>query len=75
MPTNDRALTRRMDLTSLQMFVAVCEAGSIGKAAEREFIAQSALSKRLSDLEVMLGSSLLQRHSRGCKPDRENHPG
>ena len=68
MPTNDRALTRRMDLTSLQMFVAVCEAGSIGKAAEREFIAQSALSKRLSDLEVMLGSSLLQRHSRGVHP-------
>ncbi|TAF78335.1 MAG: LysR family transcriptional regulator, partial [Curvibacter sp.] len=39
MPHIDRPLTRRIDLTSLQMFVAVCETGSIGKAAEREFIA------------------------------------
>jgi DNA-binding transcriptional LysR family regulator len=61
----DRNLTRRLDLTSLQMFVAVCELGSIGKAAEREFIAPSALSKRLSDLEATLGSALLHRHSRG----------
>ena len=61
----DRNLTRRLDLTSLQLFVAVCELGSIGKAAEREFIAPSALSKRLSDLEATLGSPLLHRHSRG----------
>jgi DNA-binding transcriptional LysR family regulator len=61
----DRNLTRRLDLTSLQLFVAVCELGSIGKAAEREFIAPSALSKRLSDLEAVLGSALLHRHSRG----------
>ncbi len=63
----DRNLTRRLDLTSLQLFVAVCESGSIGKAAEREFIAPSALSKRLSDLEVTLGSALLHRHSRGVQ--------
>ena len=68
MPHIDRPLTRRMDLTSLQMCVAVCETGSIGKAAEREFIAPSALSKRLSDLELALGSQLLQRHSRGVHP-------
>jgi DNA-binding transcriptional LysR family regulator len=61
----DRNLTRRLDLTSLQLFVAVCELGSIGKAAEREFIAPSALSKRLGDLEAALGSALLHRHSRG----------
>lgn len=61
----DRNLTRRLDLTSLQLFVAVCELGSISKAAEREFIAPSALSKRLSDLEATLGSALLHRHSRG----------
>jgi DNA-binding transcriptional LysR family regulator len=61
----DPNLARRLDLTSLQLFVAVCELGSIGKAAQREFIAPSALSKRLSDLEATLGSPLLQRHSRG----------
>jgi DNA-binding transcriptional LysR family regulator len=57
-----------LDLTSLQLFVAVCELGSIGKAAQREHIAQSALSKRLSDLEATLGNPLLQRHSRGIHP-------
>jgi len=61
-------LARRLDLTSLQLFVAVCELGSIGKAAQREHIAQSALSKRLSDLEATLGNPLLQRHSRGIHP-------
>lgn len=65
MPAPDHHLARRLDLTSLQLFVAVCELGSIGKAAQREFIAPSALSKRLSDLEATLDTELLQRHSRG----------
>jgi DNA-binding transcriptional LysR family regulator len=61
----ERSVTRRIDLTSLQLFVAVGEAGSIGRAAQREFIAASALSKRLSDLEATLGTALLYRHTRG----------
>ena len=65
MKTSDRNFARRVDLTSLQLFVAVCELGSIGKAAEREFIAASAVSKRLSDLEATLGTALLYRHTRG----------
>lgn len=65
MKNPDRNFARRMDLTSLQLFVAVCELGSIGKAAEREFIAASAVSKRLSDLETALGTPLLYRHTRG----------
>ena len=60
-----RPFVRRIDLTSLQLFVSVCELGSIGKAAEREFIAASAISKRLSDLEAALGTVLLYRHTRG----------
>jgi len=60
-----RPFNRRIDLTSLQLFVVVCELGSIGKAAEREFIAASAVSKRLSDLEATLGTALLYRHTRG----------
>ena len=68
MNTPDRAFTRRIDLTSLQLFVAVCERGSIGKAAEQEFMATSAVSKRLSDLESAVGSSLLYRHARGATP-------
>ncbi|HSV53191.1 MAG TPA: LysR family transcriptional regulator [Burkholderiaceae bacterium] len=65
MKPSDRSFPRRVDLTSLQLFVAVCELGSIGKAAEREFIAASAVSKRLSDLEATLGTPLLYRHTRG----------
>ena len=63
--SSDRNFARRIDLTSLQLFVAVCELGSIGKAAEREFIAASAVSKRLSDLEAALSTPLLYRHTRG----------
>src|SRR5215208_78715 len=62
---SERNFARRIDLTSLQLFVAVCELGSIGKAAEREFIAASAVSKRLSDLEATLDTPLLYRHTRG----------
>ncbi|WP_431123665.1 LysR substrate-binding domain-containing protein [Variovorax paradoxus] len=65
MSTSERNFARRIDLTSLQLFVAVCELGSIGRAAEREFIAASAVSKRLSDLEATLGTTLLYRHARG----------
>ena len=65
MKSSERSFARRIDLTSLQLFVAVCELGSIGKAAEREFIAPSAVSKRLSDLETTLGTPLLYRHTRG----------
>ena len=39
MKVSERNFTRRIDLTSLQLFVAVCELGSIGAPAEREFIA------------------------------------
>ncbi|RYZ07687.1 MAG: LysR family transcriptional regulator, partial [Comamonadaceae bacterium] len=65
MNTTERSFARRIDLTSLQLFVAVCETGSIGRAAEREFIAASAVSKRLSELENTLGADLLYRHARG----------
>lgn len=64
----DRSFTRRLDLTTLQLFVAVCERGSIGKAAETEFMAPSAVSKRLSDLETTVGTPLLMRHARGVTP-------
>jgi DNA-binding transcriptional LysR family regulator len=67
MRPSERSFARRIDLTSLQLFVAVCEHGSIGRAAESEFIAASAVSKRLSDLEATLQTPLLYRHTRGVK--------
>ncbi|RVB17859.1 LysR family transcriptional regulator, partial [Mesorhizobium sp. M7A.F.Ca.CA.004.05.1.1] len=48
--------TLRFDLLSLQLFVAVCEEQSIAKAADREHIAASAVSKRISDLEIRLST-------------------
>ena len=56
---------RRLDFTTLQLFVAVGETGSIGRAAAREALAASAVSKRLSELEALAGVPLLLRHARG----------
>jgi DNA-binding transcriptional LysR family regulator len=55
----------RFDLTTLRLFVAVMEHGSIAKAAEQEHIVPSAVSKRLSDLEFQLGIPLLTRQHAG----------
>lgn len=58
-------LTRRLDLTTLQLFVAVYEEGTLTRAATREAIAVSAASKRLMELESALGVGLFQRNARG----------
>src|SRR5690606_327819 len=58
-------LLRKLDLTSLRLFVAVCQEQSIARAAEREFIAPSAVSRRIADLEALIGLPLIQRHTRG----------
>lgn len=41
-------LIRRLDLVTLQLFVAIHEEGSLTRAAAREAIALSAASKRLN---------------------------
>lgn len=61
-------MSYRLDLYSLHLFVAVVEEGSIAAAAERELIAASALSKRISELERLLGAELFRRHARGVEP-------
>lgn len=57
----------RFDLLSLELFVAVCEEQSIAKAADREHIAASAVSKRISDLEARLKTPLFVRSSKGLE--------
>lgn len=47
----DSGLPSRLDVYTIRLFIAVAEEGSIARAAEREGIAASALSRRLSDLE------------------------
>lgn len=62
-----RHLIKRLDLTSLQLLVAVHVEGSLTKAADREMIALSAASKRLQDMEQLLGIDLFERNQKGMK--------
>lgn len=59
---------KELDLTTLRHFVAVCESGNIARAAEKEHLVASAISKRLAQLEVALGVALFQRQRRGVVP-------
>lgn len=56
-----------MDFPALQAFVAVAEAESFSIAAERLFITQPAISKRVSALEQDLGTALFDRLGRGIQ--------
>lgn len=60
-----KQLIRRLDLVTLQLFVAVHEEGTLTRAASREAIAVSAASKRLVELKVVLGIALFSRTARG----------
>jgi DNA-binding transcriptional LysR family regulator len=60
-------LLRRLDLTTLQLFLAVHEEGTLTRAAERETIAISAASKRLLELEQAVGAPLFVRKARGME--------
>jgi DNA-binding transcriptional LysR family regulator len=64
----ERHMTRPLDPVSLQHFVAVCEEGSIARAAARESLVASALSKRIGALEAEVGVPLLLRRHRGVEP-------
>ena len=60
-------LLRKLDLTTLQLFLAVYEERTLTRAAEREAIAVSAASKRLIELERAVGSALFVRKARGME--------
>jgi DNA-binding transcriptional LysR family regulator len=59
---------RDLDLTTLRLFVAVCEAGNMVRAGEQANIAGSAISKRLAQLEHQLRTPLLVRKRHGVVP-------
>lgn len=58
----------KVDPTSLTLFIAVVEEGTIAAAAEREHIAAPAISKRISELEDSLRTQLLSRTHKGVEP-------
>ena len=59
---------RELDLTTLRLFVAVCDARSIARAGEQANMVGSAISKRLAALEDTVGTPLLVRKRRGMEP-------
>jgi DNA-binding transcriptional LysR family regulator len=63
-------MARRFDLLSLQLFVSVCEARSIARAAEVESIAASAISKHIAQMEELAGTALVVRNRSGVAPTK-----
>src|SRR5262245_55213527 len=63
----------RFDFKDLELFVAVAEAGSIARAADRCHTVASAVSKRLSDLEESFGTALISRGPRGVELTSAGH--
>ena len=55
---------RDLDLTTLRLFLTVCETRNIARAAEIHNIVASAISKRLLQLEDSVGNVLLERRRR-----------
>jgi DNA-binding transcriptional LysR family regulator len=59
------AMPADLSLTTLRLFAAVCEEGTLTRAASREAIAPSAVSKRLAEMEAALGVMLFDRDAKG----------
>ncbi|WP_206956196.1 LysR family transcriptional regulator [Trinickia acidisoli] len=57
----------RVDPYSLELFISVVHEGSIARAASRNHIAPSALSRRIADLEAAMGLALLIRSPSGVE--------
>jgi DNA-binding transcriptional LysR family regulator len=63
----------KFDLRDLELFVAVADAGSIARAADRSHTVPSAVSKRISDLEERFGSALIRRGAKGVELTAAGH--
>jgi DNA-binding transcriptional LysR family regulator len=63
----------KFDLRDLELFVAVADAGSIARAAERSHTVASAVSKRISDLEDSFGTALIARNAKGVELTAAGH--
>ncbi|MGE4244273.1 LysR family transcriptional regulator [Ramlibacter sp.] len=61
-------LVRQVDLFTLKLFLAVTEERQVSRAAARENLAPSAATKRIQDLEEILGAQLFDRTPRGVLP-------
>ena len=57
-----------MDSRQIKYFIAIVDAGSIGKAAKKLELGTSALSQQIAKLEDELSTRLLQRSAQGVTP-------
>ncbi len=60
-----------MELRALRYYLAVCECGTMSRAAEELHVTQPALSRQIAGLERELGCELLERHSRSVTPTEQ----
>ncbi|WP_205962907.1 LysR family transcriptional regulator [Pararobbsia silviterrae] len=58
----------RFDLIDLQLFLRVTQSGSITAGAKQLHMTLASASSRLSGMEDLLGTALLDRHPRGVTP-------
>src|SRR6201986_4082928 len=65
LPRPDTCAPQGLELRHLRYLVAVAEAGTFTRAAERLFIAQPTLSQQIGRLEQILGTRLLHRRRDG----------
>ena len=71
MPDKRSAMTinlNRFDLTTLRLYVAAVDTGSLTAGAERLGLSLAAASKRIAELESHVGTPLLERSKRGVVP-------
>jgi LysR family pca operon transcriptional activator len=64
-------VTGRVNLRHLHCFVAIAQNGSLQRAAEKLAISQPAISKRLAELEGIVGAALFTRGRQGAQLTRE----
>ena len=63
----------RFDLTTLRLYVAAVQSGSLTAGAERMDVSLAAASKRIAELEAHVGTPLLERSKRGVMPTAAGH--
>jgi DNA-binding transcriptional LysR family regulator len=59
---------KQFEFTTLKIFLAVADGGSLTTAAETCHLAIAAVSKRISDMEVSAGTRFFERRARGMSP-------
>jgi len=60
-----KRLATQLDLRTLHVFLTVAETGSFTEAALREHLVVSAISRRIANLERLLGAKLVERRRDG----------